>query len=289
MCAMARGVRDQNSVMKVDVMHGTFQKDQNLRNELLTRLKKPVFFARSLALHVFSSATLVSLHTDYPCISSQGATLEGLHRFRIAAQCMNDCGLILLAEDDENDASISRMALKKAGGLLTPSPTFRMGENAIQLPCLTLLRIYPNRASNTRCPPLGCYRDLKMSGEIQAFDLLVWIKNQSPPNCPPVIVLSGPATGGLRPGNVPSSLCVCWRAAAYFVKAKRPGPHDSFRPRVEGVVARASQPSNLSSIQNRLPCALLRDNAHSLLPFAAAAMRTMARPMPVLSWSLLPR
>jgi GTP cyclohydrolase IA len=38
MCAMARGVRDTHSVMKVNVMHGAFQKDQNLRNEFLVRL-----------------------------------------------------------------------------------------------------------------------------------------------------------------------------------------------------------------------------------------------------------
>jgi GTP cyclohydrolase IA len=38
MCAMARGVRDTHSIMKVNVMHGAFQKDQNLRNEFLTRL-----------------------------------------------------------------------------------------------------------------------------------------------------------------------------------------------------------------------------------------------------------
>jgi GTP cyclohydrolase I len=38
MCAMARGVRDTHSVMKVNVMHGAFQKDQNLRNEFLARL-----------------------------------------------------------------------------------------------------------------------------------------------------------------------------------------------------------------------------------------------------------
>jgi GTP cyclohydrolase I len=38
MCAMARGVRDQNSVMKVNVMHGAFQKEQALRSELLSRL-----------------------------------------------------------------------------------------------------------------------------------------------------------------------------------------------------------------------------------------------------------
>ena len=38
MCAMARGVRDTHSIMKVNVMHGAFQKDQNLRNEFFTRL-----------------------------------------------------------------------------------------------------------------------------------------------------------------------------------------------------------------------------------------------------------
>jgi GTP cyclohydrolase I len=38
MCAMARGVRDMNSVMKVNVMHGVFQKDPNARAELLMRL-----------------------------------------------------------------------------------------------------------------------------------------------------------------------------------------------------------------------------------------------------------
>ncbi len=40
MCAMARGVRDTHSVMKVDVMHGVFQKDVNIRNELLLRLSR---------------------------------------------------------------------------------------------------------------------------------------------------------------------------------------------------------------------------------------------------------
>lgn len=38
MCAMSRGVRDTHSVMKVNVMHGAFQKDQSLRNEFMTRL-----------------------------------------------------------------------------------------------------------------------------------------------------------------------------------------------------------------------------------------------------------
>jgi GTP cyclohydrolase I len=38
MCAMARGIRDSHSTMKVNVMHGAFQKNQDLRNEFLTRL-----------------------------------------------------------------------------------------------------------------------------------------------------------------------------------------------------------------------------------------------------------
>lgn len=38
MCAMARGVRDVSSVMKVNVMHGSFQRDESLRAELFMRL-----------------------------------------------------------------------------------------------------------------------------------------------------------------------------------------------------------------------------------------------------------
>jgi GTP cyclohydrolase I len=40
LCAMARGVRDTNSVMKVNVMHGVFQKDPNVRAELFMRLDR---------------------------------------------------------------------------------------------------------------------------------------------------------------------------------------------------------------------------------------------------------
>jgi len=39
MCAMARGVHDTHSAMKMSEMHGAFQKDPNLRNELLARLR----------------------------------------------------------------------------------------------------------------------------------------------------------------------------------------------------------------------------------------------------------
>ncbi len=38
LCAMGRGVRDTQSLMKVNVMHGVFQKDPNARAELLMRL-----------------------------------------------------------------------------------------------------------------------------------------------------------------------------------------------------------------------------------------------------------
>jgi GTP cyclohydrolase I len=38
LCAMGRGVRDSHSVMKVNVMHGAFQRDQSMRQEFLARL-----------------------------------------------------------------------------------------------------------------------------------------------------------------------------------------------------------------------------------------------------------
>ena len=41
LCAMGRGVRDAHSVMKVNVMHGAFQRDQNMRSEFLARLTRP--------------------------------------------------------------------------------------------------------------------------------------------------------------------------------------------------------------------------------------------------------
>jgi GTP cyclohydrolase I len=40
LCAMARGVRDTQSVMKVNVMHGLFQKSPDVRAELLMRLTR---------------------------------------------------------------------------------------------------------------------------------------------------------------------------------------------------------------------------------------------------------
>lgn len=38
LCAMGRGVRDRSSIMKVNVMHGVFQRDHDQRHELLMRL-----------------------------------------------------------------------------------------------------------------------------------------------------------------------------------------------------------------------------------------------------------
>ena len=40
LCAIARGVRDTHSVMKVNVMHGVFQSDPSVRNEFLSRLDR---------------------------------------------------------------------------------------------------------------------------------------------------------------------------------------------------------------------------------------------------------
>jgi GTP cyclohydrolase IA len=40
LCAMARGVRDTHSIMRVNVMHGAFQNDPTLRNDLLMRLRR---------------------------------------------------------------------------------------------------------------------------------------------------------------------------------------------------------------------------------------------------------
>jgi GTP cyclohydrolase I len=41
LCAMARGVRDTQSIMKVNVMHGVFQSKPDVRGDLLMRLTKP--------------------------------------------------------------------------------------------------------------------------------------------------------------------------------------------------------------------------------------------------------
>lgn len=39
LCAMARGVRDTHSIMRVNVMHGVYQTDQNIRNEFFSRVQ----------------------------------------------------------------------------------------------------------------------------------------------------------------------------------------------------------------------------------------------------------
>jgi CheY-like chemotaxis protein len=119
---------------------------------------------------------------------------------------MNDCGPILLAEDDENDALIFRTALKKAD---IPNALTHVldGQGAINY--LAGVGSYSNRAQY----PLPCLvvTDLKMP-RTTGFDLLAWIKNQLPPNCPPVVVLSG------SPEQSDKERAFGLGAAAYFVK-----------------------------------------------------------------------
>jgi GTP cyclohydrolase I len=40
LCAIGRGVRDTHSIMKVNVMHGVFQSDPNVRSEFLARVNR---------------------------------------------------------------------------------------------------------------------------------------------------------------------------------------------------------------------------------------------------------
>ena len=98
---------------------------------------------------------------------------------------MNDRGMILLAEDDENDAFIFRMALKKAG---IPNALTHVSDGEDAINYLAGTGIYSNRTQY----PLPCLvvTDLKMPRST-GFDLLAWIKNQSPRTRPPVVVLSG--------------------------------------------------------------------------------------------------
>lgn len=100
---------------------------------------------------------------------------------------MNDHGTILLAEDDENDAFLFRIALEKAGipNLLSHVPD---GEDAINY--LAGVGIYSDRVQYPL--PSLVVTDLKMH-RLTGFDLLAWIQNQPRRNCPPVVVLSGSA------------------------------------------------------------------------------------------------
>ena len=119
---------------------------------------------------------------------------------------MKDCGLILLAEDDENDAFIFRMALNKAG---ISNSLAHVPDGQCAIDYLAGSGVYSNRSQY----PVPCLvvTDLKMP-KASGFDLLAWIKNQPPPNCAPVIVLSG----SVEDSDKERALSL--GAAAYFVK-----------------------------------------------------------------------
>jgi CheY-like chemotaxis protein len=119
---------------------------------------------------------------------------------------MNAHGLILLAEDDENDAFILQMALKKAG---VPNSLTHVQDGQCAINYLAGFGIYSNRSQY----PLPCLivTDLKMP-KVTGFDLLAWIKNQPAAHCPPVVVLSGSAEESDK------ERALSLGAAAYFVK-----------------------------------------------------------------------
>ena len=119
---------------------------------------------------------------------------------------MNRNNTILLAEDDENDAFLFRMALKKAG---IPNPLSRVpdGEDAINY--LAGVGIYSDRVQYPL--PSLVITDLKMPRRT-GFDLLAWIQDQPQLNCPPVVVLSGSAEDSDK------ERALGLGAVAYFVK-----------------------------------------------------------------------
>jgi CheY-like chemotaxis protein len=100
---------------------------------------------------------------------------------------MNRNGTILLAEDDENDAFLFRMALKKGG---IPNPLSHVSDAEDAIDYLFGAGVYANRTLHPF--PSLVITDLKMPRRT-GFDLLAWIQDQPQLNCPPVVVLSGSA------------------------------------------------------------------------------------------------
>jgi len=92
--------------------------------------------------------------------------------------------MILLAEDDENDAFIFRIALAKAG-VLNPLTCVPDGADAMDY-----LGGVGRYADRTTYPLPGLVvTDLKMP-RCTGFELLAWMENRRSPNSPPVVVLS---------------------------------------------------------------------------------------------------
>jgi CheY-like chemotaxis protein len=119
---------------------------------------------------------------------------------------MSPDSLILLAEDDENDAFLFRMALHKAG-VLAPVALARDGEEAIDY-----LKGIGSYADRIQYPfPCLMITDLKMP-RLSGFEVLAWIQSHLPPNRLPAIVLSGSAE------ELDRQRAVDLGAKAYWVK-----------------------------------------------------------------------
>jgi CheY-like chemotaxis protein len=100
---------------------------------------------------------------------------------------MSPDSLILLAEDDENDAFLFRMALHKVG-VLNPIAHARDGEETLNY--LKGIRSYADRIQYPF--PSLVITDLKMP-RLTGFEVLAWVQSHLPPNSLPAIVLSGSA------------------------------------------------------------------------------------------------
>jgi CheY-like chemotaxis protein len=100
---------------------------------------------------------------------------------------MSPDSLILLAEDDENDAFLFRTAHHNAN-VLNPIARARDGEDAINY-----LKGIGSYADRIQYPfPCLVLTDLKMP-KLTGFEVLAWIQSHLPPNSLPAIVLSGSA------------------------------------------------------------------------------------------------
>jgi CheY-like chemotaxis protein len=91
---------------------------------------------------------------------------------------------ILLAEDDENDVLLLKLAFKQAG-IQNPVHVAGDGQEAIDL--LSKAAMLPNRASHPM--PGLLILDLKMPRK-SGLDVLRWLRQQPLLHCLPVIILS---------------------------------------------------------------------------------------------------
>jgi CheY-like chemotaxis protein len=97
---------------------------------------------------------------------------------------MNDKPVILLAEDDEDDVTLFRIAFRKAG-IACVLKHVADGDEAIDY--LIGRGVYSDRAKDPF--PAILITDLKMP-RVSGFDLLAWIQREFPAGSLPAIVLS---------------------------------------------------------------------------------------------------